>query len=460
MTDLLKEIETSYPVADITVNGEQIWPYLRIRYAFYGESKSFVEKGERPSYDLYPFVGRWQSLKTALRGFPHWLGKYDYVTLAPANDRRLIERKEYSRFLDPLVDILGQDKTLFIEQPTPIHKGNEHTKHLVSEALLLGMWYVMMKMAPVTYAIQNAHILKAIQKRYDLQIDDQRRVQEMESLRQLFRLLFVRIKSKVLFISDYYGFGQAAVKAAHDLNIKVVETQHGTISASHPAYMVNTDLDKSYFADYLLMFGRKELPLFADGRFIDPSHVIPVGSFYLDYISKTFKPDKGLLSWAKNYDATVAVGLQLGFEKAMLGFVNQAAKRDRKIGYVLMPRIYDHYFDNSQLEQNVILYQEQDMFRVLPQFDFHATVSSTTAIEAPSLGVRDIIADIDGDGRKHLWSQVPESEIARYVSNSQEMVDAIRTYPDITRERVCQLNEDNIVPGYKENITRFLKEVL
>ena len=47
MENILKGIETEYPVNTILVNGEQVWPYLRIAYNFAYTDKIASEKAKK-----------------------------------------------------------------------------------------------------------------------------------------------------------------------------------------------------------------------------------------------------------------------------------------------------------------------------------------------------------------------------------------------------------------------------
>jgi len=50
MVNILEHIESHYPVEEILVNGEQIWPYLRIRYGFTYMAETAASYGEA-NYD-------------------------------------------------------------------------------------------------------------------------------------------------------------------------------------------------------------------------------------------------------------------------------------------------------------------------------------------------------------------------------------------------------------------------
>jgi hypothetical protein len=453
--EFIRQVESLFPVEKVRVNGEQIWPYLRIPYATYLQSEEFSDKGERKAYDMDFSANKNRAIKIASHGIRHWFGRYDYICIGLEHDRRFINGHMVNRFLDPVVDVLGRGRVLFIEQPTPGHSGDEQTEHLVSEALPLGLRQVVLKLHKKRPAIDNIEVLNAIQKTYGLKINDYGKVRQFQAMRGIWRTIFRFYKPRALFLTNYYGFAHPALRAAHDCGIPVVEIQHGSISRAHPAYCVHTELDTGFFADWLLVFGESEIDTFTDGRFIDPSRVVPVGSYYIDYVGQSFQPDQKLARWIGNRIA-VGVALQLGFEKAMVKFVVEASKLDGNICYVLLPRIADNYLTAIPMDDNVMIYTDRDFCRIIPQFDFHATVSSTTGLEAPSLGVRNIIVDLDGDGRRNLGQQLPESGITRYVATPQGFVDAVRTYPFISKDEIINKNARNIKPGYCQNMREFL----
>lgn len=78
----------------------------------------------------------------------------------------------------------------------------------------------------------------------------------------LYKQLFRSRKVKTILIEDgYYGLEKASlIKAAKDLNIKVIEPQHGFINENHPSYnygmgVLNNEAYKMYVPDTLLCYG-------------------------------------------------------------------------------------------------------------------------------------------------------------------------------------------------------------
>lgn len=451
----MRDVETLFPVARVKVNGEQVWPYLRVPFATYLQLGDYVSRGERRAYDMDPSASKRGALTAASYGLRHWIGRYDYIAIGLAHDRRWINGERVNRFLDPIIDELGRDRVLFVEQPTPRHDGHERTKHLVSEGLLLGIRQALLRVRKTPPVIENIEVLNAIQKAYRLNINSRAKVRNFQTLRGIWRMLYRVVKPQAVFLTNYYGFAHPALKAAHDCGIPVIEVQHGTISRSHVAYNAFTELDKSFFADYLLTFGRNEWDTFSDGRVISLQRVVPVGVYYVDYVRKTFEPDERLAKWIGTR-ISVGVSLQLGYEKFLVNFVAKAAALDASIAWVFLPRVADNYLTAFPADGNMLVYTDRDFCRIVPQFDFHVTVSSTTALEAPSLGIRNVIVDMDGEGKRVLGEQSPESDITHYVHTPQELLDAVRMAPYIPKDEIMVANANNIEPDYMRNIKRFL----
>lgn len=90
---------------------------------------------------------------------------------------------------------------------------------------------------------------------------------------QKYHLLFKQKKNKNLYLVCSYG-KEGIIKAAKDLDIKVSEFQHGTMTKYHVGYSFPCNSSVPYFPDELLFFGRfwsdsTSLPLKKDAlRFI------------------------------------------------------------------------------------------------------------------------------------------------------------------------------------------------
>ena len=472
MRNILKEIETKYPVAEIRVNGQQVWPYLRMHYFFQYATKMTIASGERLSYSRSRLADWSRQLASSLYGAPNWFRKYDYIALSNTAVRKQVADSYFDRLLDPIIDEVGPDRVLLIESPSmdpglivePLAPGHYpikqvHTRNITSDAIPKLVAFILRKSGIKRPRIENMAVLQEIQREFGLNIDDAQAIQTFEAQRRVFSFLFRRIQPRKVILQCYYGL-MPAVRAANDLGIDVVESQHGTIGKKHPAYNVYTEIDRSCFPGYLLSFGKEELKTFDNSRFIDPAHVHPVGSFYIEYVKKSFNPDRTILDRLRGYRRRIGIALGIGTEKSLIEFVCRAAGLDNTICYILIPRVLDSYLLSFNLPDNVIIIEGRNFHELMMYVDFHSTMISSCALEAPSLGVQNILINIDNRSKYYYADLLTDSRVTRFVDTPEDYLEAVNTFIRLDRKTVCRLNEDNFSPDYGQNIRNFVREYL
>ena len=473
MANILQQIESKYPVETILVDGEQAWPYLRIRcYAAYTKKavESYSEAGDTPQTPgaIRPIrtLRFWRDGLRSLRyGFRNWFRKYDYIVLTHTANRRMIDGKYFNRFLDPIVDEIGPDRVLWIEEappPRPPYNAEElHTRCVVSGSVLTrcGMHAMQARRwFRRGYTVVNRGLLDEIAADLGLDINATALIETYQVRRKVFTWFLRIMRPRALLLTCYYGGRHPAVKAAKSLGIKVVEVQHGVIGTEHPAYNVYRDIDRSCFPDHLLVFGSRELETFDNPRFIDPANVHPVGSFYLDYIRDNCRPDRQLSEHLSGYEKVVGVTLQWTSERRLISFVCEAAQLDPDIFYMLIPRQpQEEKYANMVLPQNVEVIRDKNFYELMAYCCFHSTVNSTCALEAPALGVQNILVDIDGAARAYYAKVLRDERVTRFANSPRGYVDIIRDFARLDREAVCKLHEGFFAPNYLENIRSFVK---
>ncbi|MGA7678073.1 MAG: hypothetical protein WCA51_06840, partial [Dehalococcoidia bacterium] len=290
VTNILKDIEKRYPVDTILVDGKQVWPLLRTEYAMHHIKDLSIKWGE-----VVPVENRFhrliRAINNSLYGFNNWFGNYEYIALSDTLERRNIDGEFWNKLLDPIIDCIGADKVLLIEKPLPRHypAGKVHTRHVASmDMLMLAIAYQIV--TPYGLKIENQAVLESIKNEYSLKIDDKRTIKLRLALEAVYRYLFRKFRPKAIFVSDYCGH-LSAVKAAKALRVPVIEFQHGVIGKDHPDYNVYIELDKNCFPDYLLVFGKKDIDVFENSLFVKPENVVPIGSFYIEYVKRNHKKD-------------------------------------------------------------------------------------------------------------------------------------------------------------------------
>jgi len=475
MKNILKEIEEKYPVDTILVNGEQVWPYLRIRYHFaytaktvgsYGEAKHDLQASGRskPSRML-------RFAKNALcgmrYGFRNWFRKYDYIVLTDNGIRRQVGGKYMNRFLDPIIDELGPARVLCIENTSlfpPPRTNQVYTKYVVSRSSLTLFSLVIMLLRRILLRrdnVVNKWIVDRVEADLGLQVNVTGAVEFFEATRKAFTYLFRIMRPNAILLTCYYGGNEAVIRAAKRLGIRVVEVQHGIIGKEHPAYNVQRDIDGSCFPDHLLVFGKRELATFDNSRFIEQANVHPVGSFYIDYIRANYTRDPQLSEPLSGYRKVVGVTLQWTLERRLISFICEAAKLDSSILYILIPRRPEEKaYSNMDLPRNVVVITDKNFYELMIYCDFHSTVNSTCALEAPSLGVQNILVDIDGLATQYYGRVLSDGRVTRFASTPEEYVDILKNFARLDKDGVCELHQGFFATNYHENIRNFVKTYL
>jgi hypothetical protein len=459
--NILKQIESHYPVEEILVNGEQVWPYLRVAYYFQDVNRISSQEGERLPPRL-SFLGKLRRLLNIPYGIKNWLGKYDYIAISNTGERKPINDKYFNKLLDFVIDKLGRGKVLNIEIVAPSLSLYPIESIYTSKIVCYDMMEVLAMIAEMLtlrrYKIRNESILKDINKEYDLSVDYLKVIKRFYARRMVFGLLFRTKKPKLVLLSCYYGLLESAIKAAKDSGAKVVEVQHGVIGKEHPAYNVDVAIDKSCFPDYLLVFGKRELETFDNPRFIEPENVYPVGSFYIEHIRRNCKPESNLVKQLENYKKSVAVTLDLIIEKHTIEFVCQAANLAKTIFYLLVPKKpQERHYSTLNLPDNVTVIKDKNFYELMMYVDFHSTVFSTCALEAPSLGVQNILINIDNFSRQYYGVVLNDSRITRYADTPRQFIEILNSYEKLDRDTIVKLNEDIIAVNYERNIEELLR---
>ncbi len=449
----INDIEQEYPVEQIKAENFDVWPIIRINI---GLQKSFGENVKRKSRISLIY----QMLLSMFYGFINWFGKYDYLILTNDQQRKKVNGIYYDKSAEYIAEKAG--KSLVIEKPVTGHRKrrNVATKHIVSQSFLypiITLYYRFFIKKPM---IKNEIVLKTILKKLEVNIDYNYLIKRAIAEYKVMLLLLQIYKPRVVFVVCSYtqmGFLKACARAG----VKVVELQHGVISKAHFGYNIQKPFSKDYFPDYLITYGSNEKKVFIDNYFIKPENVYPAGNLYLELIKKTYKPDSRLEKIAENFTRVVAVSSQISNENKLIDFLLKAAKIDKNILYVFIPRIYNKaYISEYNFPGNIIIADWLNFYEITIRSDFHSTVYSTTAIEAPSLGTQNILIDIENKSQEYYGQILTNDAITRFANTPEEYVSLIQHFQLLSKIQIQQANEKNIVNGYWSRIDELLPKLI
>ena len=451
---LVKDIESSFAVDQISYKGLALW--LEIRNRFY--SKLFLGQESTLSIEsgTYKMV-----LKTMFYGFKNWFRRYNVWFIGNMVNRLMIDETYYDRLFDYPASKFK--KALFIELPInqPYPRKKLASKYVVSKSLLI----VLEKIIALTVNPNRADlsVFDAIKAKYPVDFSPHYVIKKMVSQYRLMRFILRFTKPEYVFIApSYTAYGY--IKAFKERGIKVIEAQHGVILNGHHGYTVYGQFDRDYFPDYLLTFGGKERTVFQNNtKGIKPESVVPVGSFYLDYISQNFKPNTDLVQQISGYTKVFTASLQdVPVGEALIPILIDVAKMKTEWCFILKPRhtTEAEYRSRYQFPDNIRFESKLNVYETILHADYHVTVYSTCAIEAPVLGKQNVMVDIDSKATEIFGDQLNNETTTVYVSDAKSFIETLGNMGHIDSEQVKQAHQAVMYADYQSRMDDFLNRVL
>jgi len=446
---LIKKIEEKYSVEDIEVNGLKIWPHLRI---YIGSITSINTKKEAPLFFVKLFFSSF------FYGFTNLFKSYNYIFYSDTMERRKINNLYFDKSFDYLMNILP--KSLDIESPLPKHFKRKEipTKNILSKTFFYGLETFYTKLFLHNLKIKNEQILIDLLKEFKIDINYKYHIKRFMAQYFSTTLLAKIYKPKAVFLECYYT-NIARIYAYNNLNIRTIEIQHGVINNSHLAYNIYKKFDSKYFPNVLFAFGENEKKTAKSPNFyIDNINVYPIGSFYIDNINmnpvKYIKFDE----YRQKYKLIVSVTGQNHYsESILINFLNNIVDLNKDILFIYVPRDASFYEKAYKLNNNIIIIPELNCYEIISISDFHTTVFSTCALEAPSLGVPNILININELSKINYGEILTNPLTCKIVNSPDEFIEVITTLKKIEKPKIIELNSSIITPNYKDNIFKNYK---
>ncbi|MBI4647764.1 MAG: hypothetical protein HY738_14540 [Bacteroidia bacterium] len=451
MIEKLKEIEDNFAVETIECKGFKVWPVLRVYIGF----KLFHHKEQ---VKLKVTVLK-SFIRSLFYGFHNLFRKYQYISFSDSMERKNINGMFFDKSMDYL--IARTEKTLLFELPLPRHYKRRQvpTQYIISKSFLLFFTYIFSNLIHLGQ-IKNENIIKLILEKEGIQINYKGLIKRLIAEYTIMKILIRIYKPKAVFIQcPYTNIG--IVKALRDKGVNVIEIQHGVISLTHTAYNIFKYVDNTCYPSFLLTFGNIEKKVFYfNNYYIDPNNILPVGNFYIDYISNEYKGDVRFREIARKYKIVVAVTSQVIIEEELIAFLIRAAQMQSDILYLYIPRYIETDYSEYFFPDNIKIFNWLNCYEIIVQSDFHSTVFSTCALEAPSLGVQNIFINLHNLSKKYYMNILNDHNISRYCSTAEEYVNTILHFVKKPGEIVKQTNSDVILSNYKENINNIIHKII
>lgn len=452
----LQDIELMYNTQSIKVDGDCIWPVLRLKINEEIRKKSGL-KSRTVNLDkstvLRLFVTLFYGVSNLLR-----LGKFNFWYFSSSDRRKKIGDIYVDRIIGSLVKDCKQ--SVVIENPYP--KGKHYprreveTKNIFSQTIFFAGTRLFQIFVGNKIKIQGEEVIIDILRENNIQIDYVQLIRNHIAQYNFIRFLLFFVKPKAVFFI-YAASSMGFIKGLKKHKIPVIEIQHGVINKFHNAYNVNKEYGYKLFPDYLLTFGHQEKEVFIKGNyFIDTNNVFPVGYDFLDRTINT--PTEYLVSGkGEQFDALVIFSLQEPFEEYMFSFIIEAASLDKKVLYVIVPRDTNKLYNQVSKIENIVIERNFSVYECLKKADVHATINSTCAIEAPCFGVPNILFDYKSWSSDYYGKVLNDSGITIYCNTAEDFVNKLRTHKFYSSEKIIKESRTFFERDFYSNVHMVLK---
>lgn len=392
--DIITYLENKYPVDDIEIiDGTKIWNLLRVILYTYKDNKVIINKEQKLGFKNIIKLGI-SSLK------PIRLPKMKYCAFSDPESRRLVNGEYYDIYVDYLYDKL--DDYYIIEWPSREGKRykNIYSKNIVRMKIPLSVMfkgnyisvycdYILDELLKEFASIQDVDYYKLVKY-----INNS--VGVFYHLKKYIKRLFKKYRPEKVFIRCAYGrFPMAVTQACHELDIPVVEIQHGAIWEGYIPYTKATQsINKDCIPDYIYTWGDKYSKIIKNGGLFNKENVINVGFPFLENDDST--PSGDLKEFIDRYDKLVLVSGQVSCRDLLKKYIKQIPNN---IGVIYKPHPRDlmkyiFYQDNVFLMD-----KESNIYEAMKNVHIHCSVYSTTLVEAEYFGIPNIIID-NGENRE------------------------------------------------------------
>ena len=284
---------------------------------------------------------------------------------SPYKGKHLREKKDYKRYLDSIL-IYRNIKSLFIS--TSINKKNRTTLEMLSDEIN-----------------QNITSFLDIKK---LLISSSRKFIPTYSF---YLKLLKRTNPRKIYLIVSYGRGEL-IKAANDLNIEIIELQHGAFSKYHLGYSFPNGNNKAYLPTKFYVWNKywkdlMNLPIPKENIILFPFQ-------YLDAEKKKYnikeKKKNSLIVFSQG-------GITESIANKIIENITYFQKYD--ITFKLHPNEYHMKYkklDYLEKKHNVKVVTDINLYKQLANSEFQAGVFSTALYEGIEFNCKTILLDLPG----------------------------------------------------------------
>lgn len=271
---IITDLESKWPVEGWTVNDVHIWPYVRIRifiHFFMTGGKKVVSSIEGNNYKYgskvlftktkipFKLFKAMVNLNFFFKGLSH----KKLVFFGSHIHRSKHNGVYFNRFFDSMVDFHNLKDDVYMVEFQRVFDKNFNQKSIIPLDKILDQYKLLLKVSsrfkkstPIVQLEGYDQFLSELDDLYpemeNLQISEKELIQwtnKINKVKGFFKKMFRLVKPSKIIMASYYGFDDlsAAILAAHEQKIKVIDFQHGPQMGTNMAYNSWTKVPQDLF---------------------------------------------------------------------------------------------------------------------------------------------------------------------------------------------------------------------
>lgn len=416
---------------DIKVGDRLIWE--RIRSQIYRDIKQSLDiEGQAhtsSSIESTPeqYIQAVKSLvRSSLTKNPFLTSNHDILVFGHERRKQLEDGLWWDIYFDPIYEELDLDHVHLEKQYLNKHLTPAKTDNLRYHDFIYNiarLWHKIGFKTPrvaehelegITY-IEN-QIEAEFGVELELQDSIQYRMELAQLLRRLYRQMLRRINPKIiLLVVSYYR--EEFIEFCKELNIPVVELQHGVIHRNHFGYTFPGNRTKVTFSDYLFVWGdfwskQAEFP-------IPDNRILSVGYPYLEQRHNQYTNIS-----SKDQILFISQGT-IGERLSKFAMeVNQHSGVTHDVVYKLHPGEYDRWKDEYpwllEADFEIIDSSEPPLYELFAESDAQVGVGSTAVYEGLAFDLETYVYE-----KSSVLQPLVDDGSATVVSTADELASAL-----------------------------------
>ena len=403
--EIFWDLENNLNLLDANIQNIKFWQIIRFKtYRYVSELTKLQEKAhsELKSIDKLKKVGSF--LKNSFINNPFFKkNQFDVIVFSHPRSK-LVDGEYIDIYTEYFLDSLNKDNIKFLELESAylgehIRKMNAYKSYT---DFIVFCTNIFKKITTIRFTKEEDKLIFDINKYlsdcFDTKVDitdiliDSIKVFKLKYY--FYTKLLKKLSPKVVYIVVSYGSADI-VKAAKDLDIKVVELQHGIFSEFHLGYSYPNRTKKlDFFPGEFLVWSEYwkdllKLPIDNDNIKIKPFE-------FLEINKQKYKDIKKL-------DQIVVLSQgNVGNTIARLVLKNIKLFKDLKIVYKLHPGEYDRYKNYNDLTKliknykNIEVVEDVNLHKLLASSKYQLGINSTALLEGVEFGCKSILLDTSG----------------------------------------------------------------